>query len=279
MTTTVCEAAPTIPTIPTTSPMREQAEDLSAFLAATPMCDSGTSTVRTLAEVVTRDAHTQREAAVALFYWVRDRIEYTMGDWNWRASETLRVRKGTCSNKANLLVAMARSLGIPAAFHVQYVTTTSYFRGAFIPMVQRAVRDKAIHVYVTLFLDGQWVKCDPTDDTALCEAVQAIVPHAQAFAFDGEHDAVLPFAAGSILSDRGPFTDIDDDLAREARISPALKTMFARFVSFMRDNGARYRQHDSEAQRMRIQADFCRFLAENDPEAYAALVRELPAAA
>lgn len=117
-------------TTATAPAVRIEADELSPFLAATPMCDSGTSTVRTLAEVVTRDAGDTREAAVALFYWIRDRIEYTMGDWNWKASETLRLRKGTCSNKANLLVAMARSLGIPAGFHIQYVTTEGFFDGA-----------------------------------------------------------------------------------------------------------------------------------------------------
>lgn len=124
-----------------------------------------------------------------------------------------------------------------------------------------------------MLIDGQWVKCDPTDDKTLCDAIEAFVPHASALDFDGEHDALIPFVAGSVLSDRGPFTDIDDDLAREARISPALKTMFGRFVTFVRDNGARYGQ-DSAEQRMQIEADFRRFLAENEPAAYAELVAE-----
>jgi hypothetical protein len=254
-------------------PVPREAEDPQAFLAATQMCDAEHAAVREVAAEVTRAALTRREAAVALFYWVRDEIEYTMGDWSWRASETLRLRKGTCSNKANLLVAMARSLGIPAGFHVQYVSTPSYFAGSFIPLIQQCVRDKAIHVYVTLHLDGRWVKCDPTDDKALSDAIEAIVPHARAFDFDGEHDAVIPFAAGSVLSDRGPFADIDGDLSREARISQAHKRMFAAYVAFMREYGARYR-HDSREERMGIEADFRWFLAMIEPAAYAGLVAE-----
>ena len=273
MTTTAIRAD-----IPDVLPVLDGTQDAHPFLAATQMCEAVDAEVRGAAAEVTRRATTPREAAVALFYWVRDEIEYTMGDWNWRASETLRLRKGTCSNKANLMVAMARSLGIPAGFHVQYVTTPSYFSGSFIPLVQRSVRDKAIHVYVTLFLDGRWVKCDPTDDKALSDAIESIVPHARAFEFDGEHDAVMPFAAGSVLSDRGPYADIDEDLCREARISPANKTMFAGFVAFMREQGARYR-HDTHEVRMRIEADFCRFLAETEPEAYAEPVDETQQAA
>lgn len=262
----------------TVLPLPRESADLRTFLTATQMCDADDVAVRGLAAEVTRQARTPREAAVALFYWVRDEIEYTMGDWNWRASETLRLGKGTCSNKANLMVAMARSIGIPAGFHVQFVNTTAYFSGSFIPLIQRSVRDRAIHVYVTLFLDGRWVKCDPTDDKALCDAIEAIVPHAAALEFDGEQDAVIPFAAGSVLSDHGPIADIDEDLRRDARISTAHKRMFGGFVAFMRTYGARYRQ-DSHDERLRIEADFCRFLAETEPEAHAELMPDSQQAA
>lgn len=245
--------------------------ELADFVAATQMCDAGSEAIHAAALEITRGTRTQREAAVALFYWVRDEVEYTMGDWNWRASETLRLRKGTCSNKANLMVAMARALGIPAGFHIQYVTTDSYFRGAFIPLIQRSVRDRAIHVYVTLWLDGRWVKCDPTDDKALCDSIDQVVPHATTLDFDGEHDAMLPFREGSVLSDRGPFSDIDADLTREARISAAHKALFGRFVAFMRDSGGRY-DKETAAVTAQIEADFLEFFADVEPSAYAELM-------
>lgn len=252
--------------------------DLQAFLAPTPMCDADHAAVRRMAAEITRRAGTQREAAVALFYWVRDNVTYTMGDWNWRASETLALRHGTCSNKANLMVAMARALGIPAGFHVQYVSTPAYFSGGFIPLVRRSVRDIAIHVYVTLFIDGRWVKADPTDDKALSDAIEAIVPHAKAFDFDGENDAVIPFAEGSVVSDRGPFTDIDADLMRQARISESHKRMFAGYVAYLREFGAQF-VHDTLDEQLRIEADFRRYLAEREPEAYAELFTEQALAA
>jgi len=255
------------------APRSLRTSDLGPFLAATPMCDADHAAVRRIAAEVTRRARTRRDAAVALFYWVRDQIAYTMGDWNWRASETLALRSGTCSNKANLMVAMARAIGIPAGFHVQYATTPSYFSGGFIPMVQRIVRDKAIHVYVALFLQGRWVKCDPTDDKALSDAIEAIVPHARAFDFDGENDAVIRFAPGSVLSDRGPFPDIDAELSRDSRLGDAHKRMFQAYIAYLREFGARYRR-DSHDERLRIEADFCRCLAESEPQAYAELMAE-----
>lgn len=244
---------------------------LAPYLAATPMCDVDHPAVRRAAAEVTAGAASPKEAAVALFYWVRDEVAYTMGDWSWRASETLARRTGTCSNKSNLMVAMARALGIPAGFHVQYVTTPSYFSGGFIPMVQRAARDRAIHVYVTLFLDGRWVKCDPTDDKPFSDAIEAIVPHAAAFDFDGEHDAVIPFAPGSVLSDEGPFADIDAQLSRNARIGEATKRMFGAYMAYMRQFGARY-QVDTPDERLRIEREFAAYLSVTEPAAYAELV-------
>jgi Transglutaminase-like superfamily len=245
--------------------------DISRYLAPSAWCDSEHALVRQLAFEVTRDARTVKEAAVALFYWVRDNVAYTMGDWNYRASETLAMRVGTCSNKANLMVAMARSLGIPAGFHVQYIQTASYFAGGFIPLVSALVRDKAIHVYPTLLIDGRWVRCDPTDDRALSDAIAAIVPHARTFDFDGERDALLPFADGAVLSDLGPLPEIDEMLLRSPRLSPATKRMFAAYVAFMRRYGARYTR-DCGEERVRIEADFLTVLARVEPEAHAELV-------
>jgi hypothetical protein len=257
----------------TPRPLPEAALPAASFRRPTSWCDANDPSVRRLAAELTSRATTPREAAAALFHWVRDEIAYTMGDWNRRASETLALRIGTCSNKANLLVALARAIGLSAGFHVQYIATDAYFAGGFTPTVRRVVRDRAIHVYVAFFLDGRWVKCDPTDDRALCESIQAIVPHAQVLVFDGVHDAMLPFRAGAVLSDEGPFADIDEQLARAPRISPAYKRMFGAFIEYMRDRGARYVEV-SEREKLRIDREFRAHFAALDPDAYAALVAE-----
>src|SRR5690348_2856812 len=98
------DVAPIIPLVPAARPA------LDAYLAPTPWCDADHPVVAHLAREITRGARTQVEAAAALFAWVRDELVYTMGDWNWKASETLALRTGTCSNKANVLVAFARAL-------------------------------------------------------------------------------------------------------------------------------------------------------------------------
>jgi hypothetical protein len=145
------------------------------------------------------------------------------------------------------------------------VATDAYFAGGYIPMVRKLTRDVAIHVYATLFLDGSWVRCDPTDDRTLCESIVAIVPHAATLDWDGTHDAVIPFPAGSVQSDRGPLLDIDAQLSSGARIPPAAKRVFGRLVVYMRTNGRRYTE-DSDICRARIEDDFRRYLASLDRE-------------
>ncbi len=61
--------------------------------------------------------------AVGAFEFVRDEVLYAFGPWGVRASKTLESRQGTCTNKANLLIALLRAAGIPAAYGVMRTST------------------------------------------------------------------------------------------------------------------------------------------------------------
>jgi hypothetical protein len=239
------------------------------FAGHTDWCDTDHPLVRELAHWIARDAHTVRDAAAAVFLWVRDSIAYTMGDWNQRASETIVRGAGTSANKANLVVALARALGIPAGFCVRHVTTSVYFGGAFIPVVAGLMRDVAIHVSPVLVIEGRWVHCDPTHDRPLGNAIGALVPHARVLAFDGISEAAIPFPAGSIRSERAALTDIDALLSTACRTSPATQRLLACYIAFLRDRGASY-SVDSNAER--LEADFVRHLLAVDPRGHAELV-------
>src|SRR5215510_2504072 len=102
------------------------------WLGATEYCDHEHPRILAVAGVLTRGTRDSREAARALFYWVRDNVRYAVGLQPQRASETVQLRQGACSNKANALVALLRASGIPACFHVMRVDTLGYF-GAVCP--------------------------------------------------------------------------------------------------------------------------------------------------
>lgn len=247
--------------------------ELAAYLAATPWCDADHPCIRALSDELTRGLATQAEKAAALFAWVRDAVPYTLGDWNWRASETLALRRGTCSNKANLLVALARAAGIPAGFHVMSIRTRHYFGVGLIPMIRRVVRGESVHVYAAMHLGGRWVKCDPTDDAPLCRSIVKILPHAHLVEFNGVDDAVHGFAPDAILGDRGTLASLDDLLSRKPGFSASAQRVFGHFIRYMREHGGRYSLDDADCQ-ARIERDFRAWLTRHHADDLADLTAD-----
>jgi transglutaminase-like putative cysteine protease len=118
--------------------------DPNTYLRTTYWCDAEHPAVRALAAELTRNAHTTREAAAALFAWVES-LALDVAPASRRASETIELRRGTRANHANALVALARSIGIPAAFYVRHIATPG--------------RGVATRVYAALLIEGAWLRC------------------------------------------------------------------------------------------------------------------------
>ena len=92
---------------------------MEKYLKCTDIIDCDTKSIRAKAQALTEGLATDREKAVALFYFVRDEIKfnpYAAGDlleYN-KASVVLERGHGFCYQKAIVLVALARVVGIPA---------------------------------------------------------------------------------------------------------------------------------------------------------------------
>ncbi len=97
------------------------------WLAPTDLVQSDHPRIRSLARRLTAGAETAWQAALALRRWVAAEIGSQMGLSFASALEVLRAGSGDCSEKAVLLVALARAAGIPA----RAVTGLVYHRGAF----------------------------------------------------------------------------------------------------------------------------------------------------
>ena len=88
--------------------------NLERYLRCTETIDCDTESVARKARELTERLHTDREKAVALFYFVRDHIRhdpYATGTdiERYKASTTLQLGKGLCSQKSILLAALARA--------------------------------------------------------------------------------------------------------------------------------------------------------------------------
>lgn len=152
-----------------------------------------------------------REAAVALYDVIRDGWRYT--PWNvtltpdgFRASLVVMrtPRQGHCIDKALLLAASCRALGIPARLH--FANVRNHIGTA--KLEEQLGTDLLVfHGYTEIWLDGRWVAATPAFNKALCERL-GVPP----LAFDGVNDSVFQ------EHDRGGFMEYVDDHGTHAGI-------------------------------------------------------------
>ena len=212
------------------------------FLQPTRYCDWTHPTIQALAQALTARCSTEREKATTLFAWVRDHIAFEVGNWNRTASETLAAGGGTCTNKANLLVATARAVSIPAGYHVMHVKGQDYL-GPVVPDTLRTrISRRSTHVYVTMCLHGQWLRCDPTDDTAFANATAHLNPQSRLVEWEGTNDALLNLDPSHILDEQGPLSTIDHLLARKPRIGRRTVQLGNLYVQFLREQAGSIRR-------------------------------------
>jgi len=161
---------------------------MDKYLEPTSAIDCDNPSIHEKAEDLTKELEDIIGKAKSLFYFVRDEIKYNIYvskslPEHFRASNTLSKREGYCVQKAVLLVALARAVGIPAGL-------------GFARLRNNLLPDKVVkwlgtniipfHGYAELYLNGKWVKATPAFDLKLCEK-NRIVP----VDFDGECDATF----------------------------------------------------------------------------------------
>jgi len=159
-----------------------------------------------------------RQAAIALFYAVRDGWRYD--PWNvsadpehYRASHVLarEPRAGHCIDKAVLLAAAARARAIPARLHFANVRNH-----VATEKLERALGTDLLvyHGYAELWLDDRWLGVTPAFNASLCHKL-GVAP----LEFDGRHEAIFqeydraPGAFMEYVTDHGahdtlPFDDM-----------------------------------------------------------------------
>ncbi|MFX1501945.1 MAG: transglutaminase family protein [Promethearchaeota archaeon] len=188
-------------------------EDISTYLQPSEFFDFNKKSVKNKAFEIIQELETEKEKAIALFYWVRDKIKYNMLTYvpsipaNFKASITLRRKNGFCVSKSILLSSFARAIGIPARIHL-------------VDLINHLISQKVIdwmgtnvmyvHGYSEFYLNGKWVKLTPSFDpqTAIKGKFLPMVE------FDGENDAVFPKydndgnQFGEYIADRGVHADL-----------------------------------------------------------------------
>ena len=182
-----------------------------ADLEATVAFDHDTPAVRDWAAAVAGAATTPADRARALFADVRDRIRYDpyrldMTPEAFTAGAVLGTPGNWCVPKAILLTAGARAAGIPA--RLGFADVRNHLSSEKL-RAQMGTDLFVFHGYVSLFVDGRWLKASPAFNASLCERFG--VP---ALDFDGTGDALLHAYDGTgrrhmeYVADHGTWTGV-----------------------------------------------------------------------
>lgn len=123
------------------------------YTESTQLCDSDSPKVQKLANSIASGEKDTYKVVFELSKWVHSNLEYDLkykGETK-KASEVIDLRRGTCDEYSNLLIALARSLNIPS----RYITGYSY--GTF------GEREFDSHGWVEVWIPNEgWVPIDPT---------------------------------------------------------------------------------------------------------------------
>ncbi len=104
-------------------------EEIRPYLKPTALVASNDPRIRKVALEQSKRAKNPREKALALRDWVANNIRSDMGMTFASALEVLHTGRGDCSEKSVLLVALARSIGIPARAVIGLVFSGGQFAG------------------------------------------------------------------------------------------------------------------------------------------------------
>jgi transglutaminase-like putative cysteine protease len=186
---------------------------LKKYLTPTFYIDFNEEIVAKRAEKLSGDFDTPQEIISTIFHWVRDEIPYTIKDFQlhdpngFKASTTLKVKRGFCIPKSITVVALLRASNIPARLHFADIInhrSPQRFRD-----LMGGSNVFVFHAYAEAFLDGHWYKMTPSFEQSLCEKHE--YPLCK---FDGTQDAILqpydmvgrPFV--DYVKDRGVTADL-----------------------------------------------------------------------
>ena len=189
-------------------------EDLRFFLESTPTIESRHPEIEACARHACGDSNDAVDRAVRLYYAVRDGIRYDpyaleLSVEGLRATTTLRVGRGWCVAKAILLAAACRALAIPV--RLGFADVRNHLSTA---RMREHMRTDVFfwHGYVSIHLDGRWVRATPAFNVELCQKFRI-----RPLEFDGRQDSIFhPFDEDGnrhmeYLAQRGEFADVPID--------------------------------------------------------------------
>jgi len=191
------------------------ADKMREYLEPTEFLDFDKAEVYEFALKNSEDAKTEIEKAVKLYYAVRDGFYYSpkvldLRKEGLKASNLLSRNRGYCVEKAVLLSAVARAVGIPS--RLSFYNVRNHIATE---RIEKLLQTNVLvfHGASELFLNGKWVKATPAFNATLCNMLGV-----EPLEFDGTKDSIFQqySKAGDTfmeyLHDYGNFADLPYEL-------------------------------------------------------------------
>jgi len=189
---------------------------MNEYLKPTEFLDFDKPEVREFAERNSDKNKTVTENAVLLYYAVRDGFTYNpytldLRRMGLRASNLVVRKSGYCIEKAILLAASARAVGVPS--RLSFYNVKNHIATERIEKIL-GTNVLVFHGAAELFLDGRWLKTTPAFNRRLCEKLN-VAP----LEFDGSQDSIFQQfdKTGAVFMDYlheyGDFADFPYELA------------------------------------------------------------------
>ncbi len=184
------------------------------FLQSAEFVDSDAPIIQEYAREVVGALERDIDKAVALYYRIRDDINYTpyqdYGDpETFRASNVLRNGYGFCVSKAALLAACCRVTGIPS--RLGFADVRNHLSTPRLRQMNGGDLFRW-HAFSEIFLGGVWVKATPAFNLKLCTRFRV-----KPLEFNGREDSIFhAFDADQrqhmeYVRERGSFADVPFD--------------------------------------------------------------------
>jgi len=141
------------------------------YLQPSELCDFDSSQkIKQKAVELTAGCRNRQDRFEKIFAFVKE-LPYGFEDWDLKASDVMEKGWGMCSGKTNLLVAMLRSVGIPARYRIYRIRADSALWGRLGKAIDQEERLQELgaerdHVDCEVWL-GKWVASDPGRDSAM----------------------------------------------------------------------------------------------------------------
>lgn len=205
----------------------ETKDKMRKYLKPDVLCDSDSQTIKAKSEELTKNVKDQTEAAIKIFYFVRDHIKFAMTPYGKKASCILLEKQGFCVSCANLQVALCRAAGIPARYHVAEAKK-SVFKKIF-PALLYLIMPPGLkpHAWCEVYLRERWIAAESVYDKPFYEGLlrAGILTKEQIpdIEWDGEKDCITQSRDFWIRKDMGTTESL--------KISPLL-TALSRLVPY-----------------------------------------------